>query len=86
MPTSIVYHKRYGTIKKNKALQEKIKNQSILNIIKTIRRHATFKQKLRINLIWIRGAIEQRFNLFFYGKKNGPDYLEQLKLLWFKKI
>jgi len=86
VPTALVYHKRYGTSGKNKALEKEIKSQAILNIIRTIRRHATAKQKLRITLIWIRGAIEQRFNLFFYGKKNGPDYLEQLKLLWFKKI
>ncbi|MBU1182523.1 MAG: glycosyltransferase [Proteobacteria bacterium] len=86
VPTSVVYHKRYGTFKKNKILQEEIRNQSILNIMRTIRRHATAKQKLRITLIWFKGAIEQRIGLLFCGKKFESDYLERLKLLWFRKI
>ncbi|MCG2725692.1 MAG: glycosyltransferase family 2 protein [Elusimicrobia bacterium] len=85
-PESIVYHKRGGTSENNKKLQEDIKNLSVINIVRTIRRHATAKQKLKITLIWVKGAIKQRIGSLFCRKKFESDYLEKLKLLWLRNI
>lgn len=86
VPQAVVYHVRGGTTKDNKELQEKLRDQGIVNFVRTIKRHANIKQKVWVTLIWIKEAIRQRINVLFYGKEMGPDYLERLKLLWFKKM
>jgi GT2 family glycosyltransferase len=85
VPGAVVYHKRYGSSKGNEELQKQIGTQGKLNLVKTIRRHASFAGKLRITAIWIKEAARQRVESRFSGKAIEPDYLEMLRSLWFKK-
>jgi len=87
VPQAIVYHLRSGSVKDNSQLQEELRYRGMLNLIRTIKRHANIKQKIWVTLIWIKEASRQRIYLLFKGKEiRGGDYLERLKLLWLKKL
>jgi len=86
VPQAIVYHLRSGSVKDNSQLQEELRYRGMLNLIRTIKRHANIKQKIWVTLIWIKEASRQRIYLLFKGKEMGSDYLERLKLLWLKKL
>ena len=85
VPRSVVFHVGYGTTKDDTKHSEQIRKQSTLNIVKTIQRHATVKQKICLTVIWFKEAMRQRIKLLFLGKQIELDYIERLKLLWFRK-
>lgn len=86
VPQALVYHLRGGSVKDNSQLQKELLYRAMLNLVKTIKRHATIKQKIRVTLLWIKEAARQRIYLLFKDKEMGLDYWERLKLLWFKKM
>ncbi len=84
VPASIVYHYRGGTSKSNVELYENMREQTITNMIETIRRHATFKQKLMASTIWwTKVAVSKMVGKWLKRNTTGCRfYFKRLKRIW----
>ena len=86
VPTAIVYHHGGGTSQKRKEIAQKLEEQGLLNIIKTIRRHATFFQKIQTSFFWTKIAMRAEVGRWF--KRNiagGKPFFERVKRIWILK-
>lgn len=86
VPTSVVYHVRGGTARGDATLQEELRRRDVINIVRTVKRHASLKQRIVLSLIWMKEAMRQWVEAVMQKKKIKSEYMEKLALLWFKRI
>lgn len=81
--TAVVYHHCGGTTKSTEEIFQKMNKQNSVNVITTIKRHATLFQKLQVSFHW--GKIAIRSEIGKLAKRNtvgGKLFFERLKKLW----
>lgn len=86
VPESIVLHHRGGTTKSNPQIEREMKIRYAMNVVETVKRHATLSQKLMVSLTCMIllpfRALQQRLGRNDIG---GGLYWEQLRRLWSQK-
>ncbi len=81
--TAVVFHRCGGTTKSTEEIFQKMVKQNSINVITTIKRHATLIQKLQVSFHW--GGIAIRSEIGKWLKRNavgGKPFFERLKKLW----
>ncbi len=81
--TAVVYHCHGGTTKSSKEISQKMSELQIVNMVKVIRKHATFIQKLQLSFRWTRTAIRNEIGKWL--KRNnigGKQLFERVSKLW----
>jgi len=83
VPDSMVLHHRGGTTRSDPQIEREMKIRYAMNVVETVRRHATLGQKLMVSLTCIILApfreVQKRLDRNEIG---GELYWEQLKRLW----
>jgi GT2 family glycosyltransferase len=83
VPDAIVLHHHGGTTRSNKAIDQKMIEQSTINIVNMIRRHDSFEGKLRTSYVWLKMAISGSLAKMIKGHgEGGKPYFDRLKRLW----
>jgi hypothetical protein len=86
VPDSIVLHHRGGTTKSDPRIEREMKIRYAMNVVETVRRHATLRQKLMVSLTCMIllpfRELQKRLGRNDIG---GELYWEQLRRLWSRK-
>ncbi|HTZ41453.1 MAG TPA: glycosyltransferase family 2 protein [Syntrophales bacterium] len=86
VPESIVLHHRGGTTKSDPQFEKEMKIRYAMNVVETVKKHATLSQKLTVSLTCLIltpvRALQKRLGSNDMG---GRLYWEQLRKLWSRK-
>jgi GT2 family glycosyltransferase len=83
VPTSIIYHKRGGTVLSSKTISRDVEYHNIENVIRTVRRHGTSAERMAMTAYYLKLALSSQIGSIL-GKNTlgmGP-YLAYLKELY----
>ncbi len=88
IPSAIVYHKRGGTIKKDKGVMQELINQGMINISMTVRMHGNLRQKLLFSLkLTFEGVCSGIGKRLGRNKVGSKPYFEGLRvLIWGERL
>lgn len=83
VPESVVLHHRGGTTRSDRRLEREMKTRYAMNVVETVKKHASLGQKLTVSLSCLVLALFREVQKRLDRSDIGGDlYWEQLKRLW----
>lgn len=79
VPGAVVYHERGATARQDEALLR----HGVVNMVRTVNRHASIAGKIRLSIIWIKEALRAALRRIPREAAFDGAYLTKLRLLWF---